>query len=1538
MANTAELTIVLKADGSGLTGTVRVSADEVRKLGIALDDTGGKAERAGRKIDDAGKTAERFGKLAGAAAAAVAAGYLVMTRNAINAADQVFVVSQRLGMSAEALSTFQAGARQNGVEVSQLNGYLETFANTATRAAGGAKQQAQLFRDMGIAVRDANGQFKSIDTLLPEVAAKFASYREGPDKAALANKLFGDGASALIPMLNQLGDQGFDKAREAAEQMGLVIDTQTANAAHELHDQIDALQMVTSAYFNRVARDVLPNLVLFAQGLNDQAREASSANDKTTILGNGIRSLITWLIEAYGWVQRFGVGLADAFAKAGLELEKLKTRFTDRGYLEAFAGAMRGDPLAIAAVKALDQALEDKYKPQQQALQDAADQGFAAIDANVKRHVANISRSIGDMGSAAESAGQTLRAGSAPVAEYGNAAADAARQVREAERSERARTAALTALDRIIGDLGGKLDPLAAAEDHHADALRQIAAESAKALREGASYAEVQGKVATATDLAEAAHRREIAALRDKAGVAGAPDILKAVRDNAAYEQSLLRMTARQRAFAEAQKAAGEYFKQNETLFVAAGVSINQYVEAQANATVATFDVGQQAAELEAILSRFDDLDFGTKLSGQLKLVQKALKEMLDLGPPTKEAMEQIERVNRALAAMRKEQINPNTAAFLNLGQAVVTGMKGAAEEGSRTMAALEIASAGIALTQGILAILTQGQGEPYSAFARMAAMAALVIPLAAQAGAAISMAGGAGFSDTAAERQAAQGTGTVLGDAEAKSESIARATEITANASEQLVGLNRGMLNALLNLQDALGAAGNQLARGAADAEFGNLAVAQRYPGGASGSIVDPFGWLGGKSKITDEGIIIFGGALTEMLESIAVGAYQEVQSRSWAFGSTHTREGIVDVSDEFGRQFQLVIGSIVDTVREGALALGLLPEDVEAALAAYRVEEIRISLKDLSAEEQQAELEAVFSQMFDGLAGAVVPFIAQFQQVGEGLGETLVRVATGVQVTQEAVRQLGIVIDETDPERFAQISEGLIAAVGGIDAFISGMQSFVGAFAGEEQQFQVASAALASAFEQVGLTVPDTRQGMWALMQTLDATTESGREQIATLLRLADVADQYYDLLEGRATAQADYARFIADLGQEGSGVGTVSSLAAMRLEIQKWEQETILRADELARAAGLQGIAEQDLILIRQIAEDRIIEAIAMIEEASRELVDRLWGDASEVEDSSSSASGSLRRFSGAIGDTARAAQSAAQLLLGALSPLNDQQKLQYAIGAYQRGTVSREDVLQIGRRLYASSQAYEDLFNMLQGMPGGLREAGGGGGNFAGDAATQERERTAAELEAEQRQRRGDAQLLAQNVASLANVQKISYQQVADTLGFGLGQLATELGLSQEDLITYLDNLVAMENAVPNTIAEGTDRIVAALYDIAGMPVPGDFAREGRASAEYPYRHSTRANPYGDAPPPPRNRGEDRGASTGGAALRDDRRTSDSVERLIDVTLRGNEEVVAAVRENVSATRGVDASIRDRRAVTEAGTPRSKRTPTQPSVRR
>lgn len=524
----------------------------------------------------------------------------------------------------------------------------------------------------------------------------------------------------------------------------------------------------------------------------------------------------------------------------------------------------------------------------------------------------------------------------------------------------------------------------------------------------------------------------------------------------------------------------------------------------------------QKAADIEAIIVSFEFNGFEQLLDNIDKLKEQ-LEEATD--------PERVKRLEKAIGNAEQQAFSFATDA---VGQGIES-LKSLATEGTSAYRALETAQLALNVVSAIGAVLEQGKGDPYTAFARMAAMAAAVGALVGN----IAFGGGSGgFSNTAAQRQERQGTGTVLGYAESKSESIANSLENVDNATSELVGINRGMLRALQTLQSGIGAASGQLARGAGNAEFSGLpSIRNLSPIGSmlpGGGLLNSL--LGGSAEVTDQGIVIVGGLLNDLIENIAVGAYQQVQSRSWRFGSRRTREETVDVTDELGDQFSLIIESITRTVREGALALGMLPDEIETALARFRVEEIRISLKDLKPEEQQAELEAVFGSIFDGLAGHVVPFLPRFQQLGEGLGETLVRVATSVQVVQEAMGQLGFRLDTLDPEKLAEVSVGLVEMMGGVEGFIEGLNSFVNNFASDEDKFEIAQDALTRAFGEAGLTIPATRDAMWDLMQSLDATTESGRAHIALLLQLAGAADEYYNGLEAQAERAARRAATVA------------------------------------------------------------------------------------------------------------------------------------------------------------------------------------------------------------------------------------------------------------------------------------------------------------------------------------------------------------------------------------------------------------------------
>lgn len=861
--------------------------------------------------------------------------------------------------------------------------------------------------------------------------------------------------------------------------------------------------------------------------------------------------------------------------------------------------------------------------------------------------------------------------------------------------------------------------------------------------------------------------------------------------------------------------------------------------------------VYDQIREVDQILSQLESpFERMTKdlqiLNQELSRVSDPLSDAFD--PDRAYALtEAIGRVNSAIGDT-----------MISNAQDGLRSLQSMADSGSEAFKALQIAIDALTLVQAVSAVLNQGNGDPYTAFARMAAMAAAVASLGVSVG---SLAGGLGSS--AQDQQDQQGTGSVLGDAEADSASIRNSVDVTANATTQLVGINRSMLTALQAVQAGLSGASGLLARGAGDAEFAApgaapLNFATRMSTGALniltlglldgllGSITR--GIIGARSKVTDTGLLIGGGLMADLLDGITVSAYQQVSSRSWWFGSTRTNTETQALGDDVAAQFQLVLNSIADAVRGGAAALGMSAEAVDAAIAAYQIEEIRISTMDLSAEEAQAELEAVFGRIFDGLAGSVVPYIDQFQRVGEGLGETLVRVATGVQVTQEAVRQLGFSLDETDPEKYAQISEGLLEMAGGIDAFISSMSDFIGAFAPDSHRLEVAQTALNTAFSEAGLVLPDTRDGMWDLMQSLDATTEAGRQQIATLLRLAGTADEYYTLLEQQqddATqaardaaaeqqalleAQADYRDFIEGILRETQQLSDYSS--AMR-DVDDWRGEAVTQANAHARAAGAAGASEQALALIEMRAAQMRAVALAQLREETQSLIDQLYGagDGSIGEAFTSGVNSASDAASDYWEQQRQAAITLQQylddMLLGDLSALTPAEQLEeawsqlnaaIASGDADLATRLADTYLRLLRGAEASGEDYNSGFwqvrdllqNMLDGLNIGTGPVGDSwGGTVTAGEAAQVAETNRLELAAQ----------LARHLADLSGAVGQTVWELMESMGVNLMSLTEDLGISLDTITgeTVLA-LVNMADLLGVNLTELTTQMGMTLSDL------------------------------------------------------------------------------------------------------------------------
>ena len=771
---------------------------------------------------------------------------------------------------------------------------------------------------------------------------------------------------------------------------------------------------------------------------------------------------------------------------------------------------------------------------------------------------------------------------------------------------------------------------------------------------------------------------------------------------------------------------------------------------------------------------------------------------------------------------MKKGELSKKDGAFYKTGltaEFALNSMASMAEEGSRAQAKLQAAAAVTNTILGISAILEQGKGDPYTAFARMAAMAAMVASMGVQ----ISGAFGGSGAGSAEQRQARQGTGTVLGDDSAKSESISNALDLIADTNEKIVGINSKMLRSLDNMTDAIAGTVTEIAKFGGIGELGTIAS-------GSGDFITNFidSFVFGKSKVTDRGINVLSGSIAEAINGDIFQAY-EIAKRKGLFGSSR-RTNFADLDDGITNQIGLIFESMYDAVLYGAESLGVDLDAVQNALDTYQIEAQRISLMDLSPEEQQAELEAVFSSIFDGLVSVSIPFISQFQEAGEGLGETLARVSTTVLVFEEAIGSMGLdfIAKELDPELFAQAAVSIADFAGGMDSFVDGYTSYVNNFLSEQEQFDILSGRLSGVFADLGLTIPATRDEFKELIQGLDLTTEAGQEAFGTLIGLSSQMDGYYDSVE---EAQAEGEARVQELASMIDGIS--DELENMDLSDFQLRIKEINRAfEEQTQTARELGASERELALIQAYATRQIEQALQALENDTSSAITNLYG--SELDrineqiallESQESGIQSVQQASDNLYESQLAAiknitDFVDSLLLNEeLSPLNPQEQLTEAqrqfdalLTAAQGGDVEAlnalpgiaQTLLGFGRDVFASSEDYTALFESVTGSLSGLGVTASPSTNTGtGTIISQnaqlielQKERNRLEAEFESHERLIAAQAIADNLGDIVTVTGESFTELADRLQLPITQFLADLGINLEDVTSQTVNGLAM----------------------------------------------------------------------------------------------------------------------------------------------
>ena len=232
---------------------------KINALGRSI---GGLTSTAGRVSGGLKGLAGAAGGLGGALGAlvplATGAGLITLAKNSMDNAAKMFDLSQKTGVSVEALSRFSKAAKVSGTDVEGVTKALVKLSKGLVEAKNGQGQAGEALKSMGISATDASGKLKDTDQIMLEISNRFKAMPNGAEKTALALQLFGRSGADLIPMLNMGG--------EAIGKFGAMT-TKYAEDANRGADAMVTLQGKVGMLGGKLAVVLLPSITAITESL-----------------------------------------------------------------------------------------------------------------------------------------------------------------------------------------------------------------------------------------------------------------------------------------------------------------------------------------------------------------------------------------------------------------------------------------------------------------------------------------------------------------------------------------------------------------------------------------------------------------------------------------------------------------------------------------------------------------------------------------------------------------------------------------------------------------------------------------------------------------------------------------------------------------------------------------------------------------------------------------------------------------------------------------------------------------------------------------------------------------------------------------------------------------------------------------------------------------------------------------------------------------------------------------------------------------------
>lgn len=258
---------------------------------------------------------------AGLASAVGGLSLAAFVKDAVAVGSKLNDLSIATGATVEQLSAMTDIAELADVGLDQVAIGLQKLSKNMVDAASGGKQSADVFKALGVSIRDGAGNIRDSGEMMQSVAKAIAGLSSGTERAAAAQLAFGKSGAQLLPMMKDLAEAGELQSRWTTEQADLadrVGDnfTRLGQAYRHLGEEIGKTALPALRDFSEVMVEAASAPGSLAAGIRQMAQDGTL---KEWAEGGAlaVAALVDVLRAAAGGVEAVGKGIAAAAALLG---------------------------------------------------------------------------------------------------------------------------------------------------------------------------------------------------------------------------------------------------------------------------------------------------------------------------------------------------------------------------------------------------------------------------------------------------------------------------------------------------------------------------------------------------------------------------------------------------------------------------------------------------------------------------------------------------------------------------------------------------------------------------------------------------------------------------------------------------------------------------------------------------------------------------------------------------------------------------------------------------------------------------------------------------------------------------------------------------------------------------------------------------------------------------------------------------------------------------------------------------------------------